>query len=318
MGRFLRLFLAAIFSAFATIGCSTFLSENSLNSQSETVHECRIIQHKLGESCVPLKPQRIIALEASSWILDPLLALGVKPVGAVPFYAGSREYYPGLSADEVAGIESVGTSTGPSIEKILSLNPDLILSLASGEKIYPQLSEIAPTVVREYEDIKLSFKENIRSIAQIVGREDEAESILMQYQKEVKNFREKLASQIERPEISVITYYSGEFSVPASYAPFFQILSDLGVKMKPVFTGQIEYIPISIEAVKEYDTDILFIVDFDDKPASFFLENSLISSLESAKDGRLHLVKSDIWWSYGPLGIDKLLDELSYYLLDDD
>jgi iron complex transport system substrate-binding protein len=236
-------------------------------------------------------------------------------VGTVSTYAGEREYFPGLSADEVAGIKIVGTPVGFSLENILKLNPDLILSLDSSEQIYKQLSAIAPTVVREYEKIKVSFKENFRAIAQLVDRQEKAEEVLTQYQNRIRTMQKLLKAQSKQPEISVINYYGGNFLIPASYAPFFQVLSDLEVRIKPLFLKYNEYLPFSIEAISEYDADILFIVDFDDKPASFFFQNPLISSLKSVKNNHAYLVRADVWWAYGPLGINRLLDEFSKYLL---
>jgi hypothetical protein len=56
--------------------------------------------------------------------------------------------------------------------------------------------------------------------------------------------------------------------------------------------------------------------NFDNKPSSYFFQNPLISSLKAFKNKRAYIVKSDTWWSYGPLGMNKLLDELPKYLLE--
>jgi iron complex transport system substrate-binding protein len=231
--RLAKPFLAMAFSLFLVTACTSLTAYNFDKpvELSKPAVECQIVQHKVGTSCIPVQPQRIITLEVS-WILDPLLSLGVKPVGTVSSFSGGREYFPGLSADDIAGIENVGTPSGSSLEKILKLKPDLILSLDFGEQIYDQLSAIAPTVVREYEKIKFSFKENFRSIAQLVGQARKAEEVLAQYQERVEGFREQLKNQPNDPEISVINYLSGAFLSPPYYAPFFQVLSDIGVRLK--------------------------------------------------------------------------------------
>uniref|UniRef100_A0ACD5GN64 Uncharacterized protein n=1 Tax=Desertifilum tharense IPPAS B-1220 TaxID=1781255 RepID=A0ACD5GN64_9CYAN len=49
-----------------------------------TPNSCQMVQHVMGETCVPLNPQRIVTLDGFG--LDALLALGVQPVGAAnPF-----------------------------------------------------------------------------------------------------------------------------------------------------------------------------------------------------------------------------------------
>jgi iron complex transport system substrate-binding protein len=276
--------------------------------------DCRFVQHKLGETCVPRQPQRIIAL-GISWTLDPVLALGLKPIATNTYNYGGGNYFPGLSDAEVAGIETVGSENQPSLERVLRLKPDLVIALDLDPRLYEPISVIAPTVVGEFDKIKFSFKDNFRSLAQLLNRQEEAEKVLNRYEDKVRRLRRLLESQSQKPEVSVIYHVGGQFQSPASEAICFQVLNDLNVPIKSVFLNQSEYLPVSIEVISEYDADILFIVDFDNKPSSYFLQNPLIASLKSAKNQQVYAVGADIWFSYGPLGVDKLLDELSKYLL---
>ena len=276
--------------------------------------ECRIVQHKLGETCIPIKPQRIIALNSSA-IPDSLLALGLKPIGITFVNHLGTKMFHGLSTDEIAGIELVGTNEQPSIEKILALKPDLILSPENNERIYKQLSAIAPTVILEGNELNFSIKENFRTIAKILNREEKAQQVLNQYQKRVKALQKLLGERLKEIEISFIVYNGGQFYVPASSATFFQVLSDVGVKIKPILLEKNQWLPISIEAINKYDADILFILNPDNKLPSYFLENPLISSLKSFKNQQTYIVDAVVWAPYGPLGMNKLLDELPKYLL---
>jgi iron complex transport system substrate-binding protein len=310
--RLLQSFLLIAFSSLLFAACH----HSAVQWQPAQVKlpDCRVVQHKLGETCVPMEPQRVIALGVS-WTLDPVLALGIKPVATNTFRFGGRNFFPGLSATEVAGIKTVGSEGNPSVEKILRLKPDLIIGLDLDPQLYQLISTIAPTVVREFEKIKFSFKDNFRLIAQLVNREAAAERVLARYEEKVSSLRRLLENQSQRPEVSVIYYVSGNFQIPASEAICFQLLNDLNVRIKSTFMNKSEYLPLSLEVIDEYDADILFIVDFDNKPSSYFLQNPLITSLKSAKNNQAHIVTADTWFPYGPLGVDKLLDELSKYLL---
>lgn len=142
--------------------------------------ECRVIKHELGEICVPLKLQRIIALDPEN-TLDPLIALGIKPIGFGSYTHKGEEFLHGVSFDEVTGAKNVGNVSQPSLEKILMLKPDLILSTNAHQ--YNLLSAIAPTVPVPYPNYtmlvhKAFFKENLRYVAQIVGEEAKAEEVL--------------------------------------------------------------------------------------------------------------------------------------------
>ncbi|MFB2839035.1 iron-siderophore ABC transporter substrate-binding protein [Floridanema evergladense] len=272
------------------------------------------MQHALGEVCIPVNSQRIISLDVP-WTLDPLLALGIKPVGTA-----IHDYAPyglsGLLPDEIEGIERVGFTGSASLEKILALKPDLILSLdVHDEQNYQQLSAIAPTVLREFETINTSFKENLRSIAQVVAQEETAEDILAQYQNRVDVLRESVGKRLQGKEISVIhtsTDGSSNIWIENKNANYFQILSDIGVSLKPIFTERNEWASFSIESISQFDADILFIIS--EKSASSLFQNPLISLLKAVQNNRAYVVDPSIWYVYGPLGMNRLLDDISKYL----
>lgn len=78
----------------------------------------RLIQHAMGETCVPKVAQRVVVLDTGE--LDSALALGVKPVGAV---TAPGQPFQGYLLSLTEGIQSVGTIQQPNLEKILALKP---------------------------------------------------------------------------------------------------------------------------------------------------------------------------------------------------
>lgn len=146
--RFARsLLLVALSFLLTTTACyNPATQESDKAKQLANSSECRVIQHSLGKSCIPLKPERIIALDIPV-ILDSLLALDIKPVGTAIDFQGGGRYFPELLPEKVTGIESVGKEGTPSIERMLALKPDLILLLDENAQFYEQLSAIAPTVI---------------------------------------------------------------------------------------------------------------------------------------------------------------------------
>ncbi|MCU0532548.1 MAG: iron-siderophore ABC transporter substrate-binding protein [Hydrococcus sp. Prado102] len=316
--RSLKLFLLIAFFLLAIAYCHLFIqSSEPLTEPSQISSECQLVRHPLGKTCVPVEPKRIVALDPI-YILDPLLALGIKPVGATADDLRGKRYWGGLSPEEVKGIEVIGQPYQPSLEKLLMVKPDLILGSTDVKQYYPQLSAIAPTVLLDYyEDIKFSFKKHLRAIARIVGREVKAEEVIEQYQKRIEALKAQINGRLEGKEISVIYYSEGTFSAPDRYAAFFQVLNDLGVRLKPIFLeDRLNIIPtFSVEVINEYDADILFICDDEPQSVSFFLKNPLLSSLKAAQNKRLYVVNGYIWRAYGPSVIDKIVDDLSKYLL---
>lgn len=303
-------------SLFAITACYYSTLPNPKPSFAPTT-ECRIIQHKLGETCVPLTPQRIVALNPM-FNLDPLIALGIKPIGFGSYNEG-EDFLLGLSIDEMSKSTNVGNAFQPSVEKILLLKPDLILDSDFGkdEQKYKLLSAIAPTVLVPPSDTESTdhFKKNLRYIAQIVNRESKAEEVLIQYQKRVRELQKRLGKQLQHLEISVL-YFLGEGYIMTAgkdrESTVSSVLEDIGLNYK-TNSGKDNWL-LNIETINEYDADVLFIVDSAKKSSSFYFQNPMFSSLEAVKNKRTYIVDQVSWRVQGISGANKILDDLFKYL----
>src|SRR3712207_1306547 len=132
----------------------------------------RTVTHAMGTTDVPANPQRVVVLDTGE--LDSALALGVTPVGAVTAFADGE--FPAYLSDHVASIQKVGTIAEPNLEAIVALNPDLIISSKlRHEDIYPQLSQIAPTVFAER--VGVVWKDNFKLHAEALGKTAEAQQV---------------------------------------------------------------------------------------------------------------------------------------------
>jgi iron complex transport system substrate-binding protein len=110
--------------------CHSSVLQRSDNPSANST-QCRIVQHKLGKICIPIAPRRIIALNPRH-LVDPLLALGIQPIGMTITVNQGKEETEGLTLDNTQSIAKVGDSQQPSLEKILQLKPDLILAMDYG------------------------------------------------------------------------------------------------------------------------------------------------------------------------------------------
>ena len=103
----------------------------------------RVVTHALGETEIAAKPQRVVVLDGGE--LDDVLSLGLTPVGLASPEGAAEQ--PSYLADRLAGVADVGTINNLDLEAIGALRPDLIVgSKLRADKMYPQLSAIAPTV----------------------------------------------------------------------------------------------------------------------------------------------------------------------------
>ncbi|MEM7331376.1 MAG: ABC transporter substrate-binding protein, partial [Chloroflexota bacterium] len=128
--------------------------------------------------CVPELPQRIVSLSGVS--TEALVALGISPVGTLlQVIDDIEEYYPDY-ADLLVEIDDLGSP--PNIEALTALDPDLIIGLTGlASDFYRQLSQIAPTVLFEFEDSS-AWKEASLFTADAVGEAEALEQLLLEYE----------------------------------------------------------------------------------------------------------------------------------------
>lgn len=142
----------------------------------------RTVTHPLGTTEVPTAPSRIVVLDRRG-TLPHLLALGMRPIGALTHRSIIGADFPPAVADQLSGVEVIATGTNaddPKLEAVAALRPDLLLGWTDGiGAIYPKLSAIAPTV-----GVEIDFGDaavGLRSVAKALGREPEAAQVIADF-----------------------------------------------------------------------------------------------------------------------------------------
>ncbi|WEH12631.1 iron-siderophore ABC transporter substrate-binding protein [Streptomyces sp. VNUA24] len=138
------------------------------------------IAHKYGSTTIKAEPERIVTVGLTDQ--DAVLALGKVPVGTTEWLGG----YPGAigpwAEDRLGSAKAPtvlkDTGTGPQIEKIAALKPDLILAVYGGltKEQYESLSTFAPVVAqpKAYNDYGVPWQEQTETIGKALGKEKEA------------------------------------------------------------------------------------------------------------------------------------------------
>ncbi|NNN29005.1 iron-siderophore ABC transporter substrate-binding protein [Streptomyces sp. S3(2020)] len=193
------------------------------------------LAHKYGSTTLTSEPQRIVTVGLTDQ--DAVLALGQVPV-ATTQWLGTYEGAIGPWAKDKLGNAEVptvlkDTGTGPQIEKIAALKPDLILALYSGltKDQYTSLSKFAPVVAqpKQYNDYGIPWQELTTTVGQALGKPDQAAQL-------VKDTEAKIAAAAAaHPEFKgatalMATPYEGMF-VFGSQDPRSRLLTDLGLTL---------------------------------------------------------------------------------------
>ncbi|VVO17583.1 ABC transporter substrate-binding protein [Pseudomonas fluorescens] len=131
-------------------------------------------------------PLRVITLFQGA--TDSAVDLGVIPCGVVDSWSEKPTYRYLRKALE--HVPHVGLETQPSLEDIVLLKPDLIVASSfRHQRIAPLLEQIAPVLMLEevYE-----FKKTLALMGAVMNRQQEAMSLLAQWQQRVAQLRQQL------------------------------------------------------------------------------------------------------------------------------
>ncbi|WP_426452509.1 ABC transporter substrate-binding protein [Paenibacillus sp. S-38] len=277
----------------------------------------RTIKHALGTVTLKKKPERVVVL--FSGMVDNALALGVKPVGAVESW-DQKPWYTFLR-DKMDGVQNLGSEAQPNLEAIIALKPDLIIGTKTRhEKIYPQLSSIAPTLITE--DL-FSWKENLKISSEALYKEKEAEQILTQWDKRVAEFKQKVGDKLGQTEISIMRFEedgSSRIYVTGFAGTIFKELGLSRPKSQQV-EGKTVINLTSKEQMAQLDGDYIFdITQLNaDAPGKTQTQNDWTShplwkNLKGVKNGKYFKVDVVTWnLSAGALAAQALLEDLYKY-----
>lgn len=288
------------------------LSENLTNSGKLQPPECRIVKHIMGETCVPINPQRIVVLDNLS--LEIALVLGFKPVGATDWFGK----FPPYLQKKTQGVVSIGDADQPNLEKILMLKPDVILfasHVAAQESSYNQLSQIAPTVGCRWYDGVYRWKECFQSFAKALGKSSEADIVINNYQQRVTKLRQALGDRLYTTEVSLVRIYPDRIRLRGEGQHLCsRVIQDLGLPRPP---AQKKGMDISLESINYADGDVIFLQQHAQANNYQYITNHpLWLKLNAVKSGKVYQVGDDYWHGGSYIAANLILDDLFKYLVE--
>jgi iron complex transport system substrate-binding protein len=318
--RYTKLLLG-ILTLVLVVSCHSRSSIQKI--QQEPMKDCRIVQHVIGSTCVPRKPQRVVTLDGG---FENTWALGIRPVASTHTTGFPMPKY---LQGKVDLVESIGSHDNPNIEKILRLKPDLIISSSQSKSTYKQLSYIAPTVVLNVPYPPPSWKDMLTELATVLGKEKEGQQLINKYWKRVEKLHQALVVGAASPKENRLKDIKVSVANTALEAGIWSygekhysgsVLKDIGLQRPKFQRGDFFYIEnISKEKISDIDGDVLFFVSLeredDKKTLDKLKQNPLWSQLEVVQKNKVHLVGAH-WHSSDIFAINAILDDLEKYLVN--
>ncbi|GKU76656.1 ABC transporter substrate-binding protein [Paenibacillus sp. L3-i20] len=313
------LFLSIIVAVSLILsGCAADKGSNKEGAKEGTKEgETYTVKHAMGETKIPGTPKRIVVLTNEG--TEAVLSLGITPVGIVKAW-GLDPVYQHLT-EQLKDVPQLGDENQPNLELIASLKPDLILgNKFRQEKIYTQLSDIAPTVFSER--ISGDWKINYKVYAEALNLKEKGETNLGDFDKKVETLKTELGDKVNS-KVSIVRFNPGGI-VRMYYNDTFSgvILKQVGLQ-RPATQDKAEFSEdVGKERIPEMDGDVLFYFTYDNekgeavKAEQEWQQEELWKNLNVAKNGKVHKVYDGVWNSSGGIiSANLVLDELKTYLV---
>ncbi|GGG76069.1 AraC family transcriptional regulator [Paenibacillus radicis (ex Gao et al. 2016)] len=281
--------------------------------------QTKLVKHMMGESKVPVNPQRI----AVNGLEDIMLALDAPMVHAQSMKG--QYLYDTLQAKN---IPSVYTPDGINYESILESKPDLIVAnlLPSDTESYRQLSKIAPTIVYDRSD----WQTSIVAIGKAIDREEKAQSIIKDYEEKLGKAKEAIVAKLGadrtlafiRPSKQDVQLFFPAFSYTSI------AYEDLGLTLEPMLADLMNKeedgawgIEASLEKLPDLTADYLFVTvggsfDSEDEAKAASEEMNVVEdlnvwkSIPAVKQGHVYKMPSRHWMLNGPTADSMKIDDV--------
>lgn len=309
----LKTLVVTCMSMALLVGCGN--SNSNTQGEETSVEQTTTVTDVRGEVEIPAEPQRIVDLSGNS---DILSLLGYKVVGTANSDAYDYTKFPVYLEETLKGAEILGYSMQDTmdVEAVMNLNPDLIVISTVQEKMYDQLSEIAPTVMIQLE--ALDWKEDVKAFAKVFGKEDVADEWLATYEEKAEKAGEAIKAEYGEDTTYLSFLASGGQFFIFDGAGFGSVLYEDMDLAKPA--GMPEQTDISLpvvtyEGLAAIQSDYIFLIATPEDLATLEA-NAIWNSLPAVKEGHVVVLESSPYFNqgYSPIGRDLLVDEIGEML----
>ncbi len=297
-------------------------ASTSATSIGETVssyeaNDGLVIQHAKGELRLQQMPRRIAVLDVQ--YADQLITLGELPAGSVGIGSLAISCFPDYLEDKLGQFKPLGTCEQPDIAAIASLQPDLIVCTQMHEGLYARLSRFAPTLMFHRNE---HWRTMLSIFGNITGKRQEADDMLRGYRDKTAKLSSTLADKLKGQRVALIrprdTFIRVHTSVHRTGAILYE---DLGLPAPFFIAGDLitdTAYHISLESLPEVNANHYFLLcnEMFKERVTDMQRSAVWNSLSAVKKRRVYTVDASNWiGSYGPIGINRIVDDVAHSLL---
>nr|WP_145403913.1 AraC family transcriptional regulator [Paenibacillus xylanexedens] len=280
-------------------------SANNVTAENQNQpSKVRTISTVKGNITIPDEPKRIVV----DLYLGSLIALGIKPVGT-PELNLKNPYF----IDSLEGVQNIGEYETISLEKVLELEPDLIVT--GNPDLYDSFSKIAPTLVIPYGEFKDTHEE-VAYFGEVLNKEKESKAWLADYDARIADAKKRVGEALDASaEVSVMQF---DEKAPMAFGDNFgrggqAVYSALGLNPpadKKEILMKDQLVEVSSEAIPEFVGDYI-ILTADNLTLEDLKTKAVWSSLDAVKNDRVFIWSKDRSWYFDPIATLDQTEELA-------
>lgn len=294
-----------VMQAGRRLGATFILGAAFALASPATVADPITITHAQGQTTLQDTPQRAVVFDAA--VLDILHVLGVEPAAVAD--APMPDHLARYAGD---AYPKVGTMFEPNYEAVHAIEPDLIIVAGRSAPKYRDLARLAPTIDLTVDptDLPGSVKRNTRALAEIYGKQDEAETLLGELEASMHALHDKAS---DAGTGLIVLTVGGKMSAYGPGSRFGVLHDSFGITPVSLeLTDSNHGQAISFEFIHKTDPDWLFVIDRDaaigreGQSARQLLDNELIHKTRAWQNGKIVYLDAMNWYLLGSAGITSL------------
>ncbi|CAM3421521.1 iron-hydroxamate ABC transporter substrate-binding protein [Marinicrinis lubricantis] len=304
MKKWLTLFILASLLVISACGGNNKAESNASNSSSagentSNASDTITYQSENGPIEVPANPQRVLVLSSFA---GNVMALDVNLVGVDSWSKNNPRFQ-----EQLKGVEEV---TDEDLEKIIELEPDLIIGLSNIKNV-DKLKEIAPTVTYTYG--KVDYLTQHLEIGKLLNKEKEAQAWVDDFKQRTQEAGEAIRAKIgEDATVTVVENFDKQLYVfgdnwgRGTEILYQEMKLNMPDKVKEMALAD-GYYALSAEVLPDFVGDYLIFSKYPETDFSF-LETDTYNNMPAVKNNQVFEVDAREFYFNDPLTLDYQLE----------
>lgn len=260
------------------------------------------IEDDLGRQVtIQEEPQRIVSLAPANTEILFALGLGDKVVGVTDYCD-----YPVKAQDK----DKVGDFYGPSVEKTIALEPDVILATGGiQEETVRQLESLGQVVVALNPANVPEVMDAIELAGKVTGRIKQAQQITRDMRQRIAKVREAVSHipEEKKPEVLVLVWVEDSKFFSAGPKTFVSSIVNLAGGRNVAEDAKTEYPQFSRETLMERDPEVIISTAHGYKDAQDVKSVLGVDGLKAIRNDRVYIVEdADLLTLPGPRIVEGL------------